>query len=362
VTKVLDVPDFKVEVDGTELVPEVARHVAEVEVISTPSLIDHVSITLANPFPELRWTHSDDATLFAEGASVVVKMGYVDKTKTVFDGEVTALTPSFRADGPSTVRVDGMSRLHWLDRGSKVRTFQDATDSEIVEQVANEAQLTPDVESTDTKHAYVVQRNQTDLAFVLERARSVRYEVATEGKKLVFRKAKEGAAKSYTLVWGNPQEAIASDDALPLRSFAPRLDGRRARSAVIVRGQDPATGEPIEERAASGDEDATMDGADSAADLSASRFGAPELVIADRPVASADEARAVARAEFNRLARRLVTGHGVSIGVADLRSGSVVDLRGIGRYSGPYYVTTATHRISTRGYETTFEVERGSIG
>ena len=355
-------PDFKLEIEGSELAPEIARHVMELEVTSSPSRIDHMSLTLANPFPELRWTHSSDATTFDEGKSIVIKMGYVDRTASMFDGEITAVTPYFPASGPSTVRVEGLSRLHWLDRGSKVRTFLDVTDSDIVEQVAREAKLTPKAESTDTKHPYIVQRGQTDLAFVLERASSVRYELATEGKALIFRKAREGETERFRLVWGDAEKAVAGDDSLPLRSFEPRLDGRGPRAAVIVRGQNAATGEAIEERAGSGDEDATMGGADTAASLSASKFSGPELVIADRPVASADEARALARAEFNRRARKLVTGRGVSIGATGLRSGSVVELEGVGRFSGAYYVTTATHRIATTGYETMFCVERGSVG
>lgn len=353
--------DFKVEIDGAALAPELARHVIELEVHSRPSTIDQFALTLANPFPELRWTHTDDADTFAEGASITIAMGYVDRTQVVFDGEITLVAPLFPESGPATVRVEGLSRLHWLDRGTKLRTFQDVTDSQIVEQIANEAQLTPKGDATQTRHPYVIQRNQTDLDFVRGRSRALRYELLVEGRELIFRKPLNGEAKRVSLVWGDPQEAFAGDDALPLRSFAPTISARRAATAVTVRGQDAVTGDPIEERAAGGDEDAGM-GDQTAADLAAGAFGDAEHVVTDPPVSSREEAAERALAEFNRRSLRLVTGRGVSIGVPELRAGSVVDLAGIGRFSGTYYLTSTTQRLGANGYETRFEVERSAFG
>jgi uncharacterized protein len=355
-------PAFQVEVEGTRLAADVTKNITSVEVRSEPSAIDHLALTLANAFPSLRWTHTEDAELFAEGASVRVQVGYVGRMQPVFDGEVTMVSPSFPESGHPTVRVEALSRLHWLDRGTKLRPFRDVTDSQIVAQVAEEAGLTPQAESTTTKHPYMLQNNQTDLVFLLERAKHLRFELLVRGRDLVFRTAQERAAKRYTLVWGNPQEGASGSDTLPLRSFSPSLNARRPVAAVVVRGHDPVTGDAIEERASSGDEDARM-GKESGADVAAGAFRAEQVVVlSDLPVASKAEAKDRARSEFNRRARQLVTGRGTSIGVPDLRSGDVVELRGIGRFSGPYYITTIAHRIGADGYRTDFGVERSGIG
>jgi uncharacterized protein len=356
-------PAFRVEVDDVELAPDVAKHVLDVEVSTQPSAIDHFSLTLANPFPELPWTHTEKGDQFAEGGSVRISLGYVDRLEPLFDGEITSVSPSFPESGAPTVRIEGLSRLHWLDQGTKMRTFQDMNDQQIFEKIAEERNLTAQSDPTPTKHRYLAQTNLSDFRFLTARARWLRFELLADGKKLIFRKANESEAKTYALVWGNPQEGLQPDaKVLPLRSFEPKLNSREPVASVVVRGQDSSTGEAIEERAGKGDEDASMGGETAADIVSSATGGPPELVISDQPVTSREEARELARAEYNRRARRLVSGHGASIGIPDLRAGNVIELRGVGRFSGLYYVTSISHRIGASGYQTSFDVERSSIG
>jgi len=56
------------------------------------------------------------------------------------------------------------------------------TDKQIAEKIAQDLGLRPDAEDTKTKHPYVIQYNQTDLAFLVERARRIRFEVLVQGK------------------------------------------------------------------------------------------------------------------------------------------------------------------------------------
>jgi phage protein D len=357
-------PAFVVEVEGSELAADVSKNITDISVTSEPSTVDHFQLTIVNPFPELPWTHDERAsTLFQEGNGIKVQMGYVDALEPLFDGEITKLSPSFPESGSPVLRVEGYSRMHRLRAASHVRTFQDVTDKAVVERIAREAKLGAKADDPGTQHRFVYQRNETDLRFLLRRARRVRYELLVEGKDLVFRKPKESTAKAFTLVWGNPQEGTQGADVFPLRSFNPILDPVAQPTAVVVRGYDTETGDAIEERATAADLDASMGGAENGAGVAETAFGADrEVVITDVPVATADEARQLARSELNRRVRRLVTGNGVSIGIPKLRAGAVVDLRGLGRFSGPYYVKSATHAIGASGYQTTFTVERSSLG
>jgi phage protein D len=354
-------PSFAVDIEGTKIAADISKNITEISVTSEPSTLDHFSLTIVNAFPDLRWTHSDDAKLFQEGNSVKVLLGYVDRVQPIFDGEITKISPSFPESGAPTVRVEGFTRLHRLQGNSKLRTFQDVTDKDVVQKIASDAKLSARAEDPGTKHRFVYQRNEDDFHFILRRARRIRYEVLAEGKELVFRKAQEGEPKSFTLVWGNPQEGLKGANILPLRSFSPTLDPTSQPSAVVVRGYDTETGDPIEERAAASDV-ASM-GAKTAPQVAEGAFGTPrEVVITDIPVATAAEAKQLAKAELNRRARRLVTGSGISIGIPDLRAGHVVELLGLGRFSGPYYVKSATHSIGSSGYQTAFTVERSSLG
>ena len=105
-----------------------------------------------------------------------------------------------------------------------------------------------------------------------------------------------------------------------------------------------------------------MGGQQSGAELTKS-FGAAALIESRRPVVSQAEAEQIARGLFNRAALELIVGGGACDGRADLRAGIVIGLRGLGkRFSGPYYVTRATHRYTAdRGYETRFQVRRTAL-
>jgi phage protein D len=355
-------PAFEVTINGSELAADVSKHIVEVSVVNEPGTLDQFNLTVANPYPSLPWTHGQGARVFREGNAVRIRMGYVGSLATLFDGEITSVGSSFPSSGTPTLAVTGYTRLHRLQGPRRTRTFQDMTDRQIVEAIAAELSLTADVEDTGPKHPYVIQYNETDLAFVSERARRIRFETLVEGKTLKFRKAKDAEKKSFTLVWGRPQAAFdPTTEVLPLRSFNPTLNLMRPLSSVVVRGQDGKTREKFEGTAGAGDEDAAM-GAETGSQAVAAAFSPRTYSVVDHPVSTQEEADQLARAIYNRSALEFVTGTGSAIGIPDLRAGSVVGLAGVGRFDGDYYVTQSTHTISNSGYATTFSVRSNAIG
>ena len=55
-------------------------------------------------------------------------------------------------------------------------------------------------------------------------------------------------------------------------------------------------------------------------------------------------------------------GSGSTVGLPDLRSGSVVEVDGLGkRFTGRYFVTGTTHGITNGGYTTQFECRREEV-
>ena len=70
----------------------------------------------------------------------------------------------------------------------------------------------------------------------------------------------------------------------------------------------------------------------------------------------------VAKAIYNDRGMGLVSGSGATIGIPDLRSGSVIELQGLGpRFSGQYYIKEATPSIGSNGYQTSFNVQRNAV-
>ncbi|HLM67595.1 MAG TPA: contractile injection system protein, VgrG/Pvc8 family, partial [Longimicrobium sp.] len=171
-------PALKVFVDGTALAPDVALHVARATVTLQRDSVDGFTLELVNPYPELPWTHGDLKDVFAPGMPVTVQMGYVDDLSPLIEGEVTRIAAAFDEGGTSTLRVSGATWLHRLQTATRTRTFLQSTDADIAQRVAQEAGLTAVVSGADTvTHPYVAQVNQTDLAFLRERARRIGCEI-----------------------------------------------------------------------------------------------------------------------------------------------------------------------------------------
>jgi phage protein D len=354
-------PAFQVQINGAQLSADISKNIEEVSVTSEKDSMNTCSLTVANTYPEMRWTHTSDATLFQEGNSVIVSMGYVDDLQEVFNGEITTVTSTFPASGAPTVKVDAKTRLHWLQGDKKTKTFQSMTDKQIAEQIGQNSKLSVQADDPQIQYDYVMQPNQTDLEFLRERARRIHFEVLVEGKTLYFRKAKEDDSEVYTLVWGNTQAGVAGGpNTLPLKSFSPTINTSHQVSKVTVRGYDPKTKQQIVGQA--GSQDTTMGRSEGGGVATANAFGrSREYVRVNIPVASQSEADDHAKAILNQRAMAFVTGTAETIGVPDLQWGKVVMVEGVGpRFSGKYYIERAVHTLGSGGYTTSLSVNSNS--
>ena len=358
-------PAFQVSVNGSNLEADISKNLQQVQVVkSKPDEHDTFSLTIVNSPPKMRWTHTHDAELFREGNTVAIKMGYADDLQDLMEGEITGINPTFPESGLPTVEVKGQSRLHWLHGDHKTRTFQNMTDKQIAEKLAQEACLEVKAEDTQVQYDYVMQPNQTDLQFLRARAKLIHFEVLVEKKTLIFRKAKETDPKIYTLVWAPVQQGLLTGpNTLPLKSFSPNMDVFKQVSQVQHRAWDYNSKQVIVGQADAGDI-TKMGGTQSGGEVRASAFRKPRQQVRVRtPAASQGELDQGTKAAYHESAMNLISGSGTTIGVPDLRSGSVVDLQGLGpRFSGQYYIDEATHTIGSNGYDVSFKVRRNSIG
>jgi uncharacterized protein len=355
-------PAFRIEVDGSRLAADVSKNIQQVTVVSRPSAVDTFTLTVANAYPKLPWTHTSDADLFKVGADVSIEMGYVDQMRNVMRGEITKLSPVFPESGVPTIGVEGHTRLHWLHGSKKTRTFQRMTDKQIVERIAQEVGLRSKAEDTQVTHEYIMQANQTDLEFVQARARRIHFEILIEDDRtLVFRRSKEDEPKAYTLVWGQVHEGFSPPaDMLPLKSFSPTMTTMNQPDEVIVRGYNPQTKREVIGRARVGDEVRRL-GDSAGPEMTQRAFNRQQQVVNVGPVSSQAEADQQARAIYNERAMQFLEGSGATIGEAGLRSGMIVDLQGLGpKFSGLYYIDEATHTLGGSGYQTSFTVKRNA--
>src|SRR5436190_8915443 len=125
-----------------------------------------------------------DRALLDFGKQFKVSLG----STVLFDGRVMALHSAFPAGAPPRIRVLADDRLQDLRMTRRTRTFTDKSDSDAIRSIASDHSLTADIDASGPTHKVLAQVNQSDLAFVRERANAVGAEVWVEGTKLCVKR------------------------------------------------------------------------------------------------------------------------------------------------------------------------------
>lgn len=339
-------PEFDIVIDGRPLPVQAEPYVIGVTVemdTELPSMFVIELTAAESQTAELPWI---DDPLFAIGKVVEIKLGYAGNVASVIIGEILSLEPEFAFDRKPSLTVRGYDRRHRLQRGSKTRTFVQQKDSEIARQIASEAGFTAQVTDSRVVHDYVIQAEQTDMAFLQERAQRLHYEILVQDKTFLFRPVAYTESARLTL-------ALADD----LLEFYPRLSAHQQVSEVTVRGWNV---KDKKERVGKGQERITMGGTTTGTALAEKAFGKAISGLSTTPTATQAETDQLATARFNALSLEFITGEGRCWGRTDLQPGTVVKLQGIGtRFSGDYYVVAVRHHYAPdRGYQTQFTVRR----
>lgn len=343
-------PEFRLRINGAVLPP-----MAQADMISV-SVLDDVGATGMFSFSLHCWDGAEmrvkwiDDDLFKEGNSVDIEMGYRDNLERLFQGEITGLEPEFPNEQAPTLTVRGYDRRHRLMGRRKTRTFLRMKDSDIANQIAGDWSLRPEVEDTRVVLDYVLQHNQTDFAFLHERAQRIGYEMVVTDRTLRFRPRQNRGSAVLTL-----------NREVELLDFSVRLSTIGQVEEVFVQGWNPKNKEEFVARSGTGDE-RPMAGSASGPMTTQRAFGGTGGTAVNAPVQSQSEADQMANSWFGEMALHYVIGHGVCIGRPDLRAGLLVEIEGLGRrFSGLYYVTSTEHRYRTNtGYRTAFTVRRNA--
>jgi phage protein D len=295
--------------------------------------------------------YSEDETTITLGQQVELWMGYADAPALtrMMIGEITAMDPQFPSSGAPTITIRGLDRLHrWRNRPHD-KTWKGKTDSEIAEAIATSNGMKAECDSTGPAQAAIPQHNQDDIAFLLERAKRINFEVYVRDDVLNFKKSREGQDPVLTLEWGTS-----------LMSFSPSLTLSKQVSKVTVRAWHPSDGRLIEKTADRSKLNAISSGGKNAGQILDEAFGeTKEEIITKEGVLSDEDAQALADSLLKRSSYAFITGNAQTVGIPTLRAGVNVKLAGLGkRFDGPYYVTESSHKIDGTGYTTSFAVRK----
>jgi phage protein D len=350
-----EAPVFKV--DG-EVKGQLARDLTHLDIEEATDGLKSLRARFANwgareGQPDESFLYLDGATLDF-GKAIEVSMGLQSDPRIVFSGVISAIEVALDEGMEPQIVVHAEDRLMDLRMTRRSRTYERQSDADIASAIASEHGLSPDTDAPGPTYDVVQQWNQSDLAFLRDRARLIQAEVWIEDDRLCFKARGSRTSTDLTLVQGND-----------LLSVQIRADLAHQRTKVHVSGYDAQARDVIDEQA----------GADAiAAEATAGRTGIAvlERAIGERvsrrvreaPLTS-EEAREWAKAEMLRRARGFVHVSAVARGQADMIVGSHVALERVGPpfEGGGYYVTRVCHtyRPAAPGFRTHFEAERATI-
>src|SRR5262249_23942870 len=145
--------------------------------------IDSFDIEINNWDADKRSFNYVDTDLFDPGKRVELSMGYYgkDRQRLMIRGEITSLRPNFQAGGQPRLTISGLTLLHRLRSKQVSKTYENLKDSRIARQIG--ARLKVDVvtdaaaENDEEVNPYLIQKNQYDILFLLERARRLGYDL-----------------------------------------------------------------------------------------------------------------------------------------------------------------------------------------
>jgi phage protein D/phage baseplate assembly protein gpV len=339
------VPAFEIKVGGRKLESSIAKSIMEITVTEHLSGPSSFSFRLNDPEFELI---DKETGPFTEGTRIEIHLGFVGKTRKMIVGEISALTADLPSSGPAVMEVQGFDLLHLLSRGTVYRQFGGESpgsglpDSEIVSQIAAEMQLQPIVKKTEKRVSPRIQNNETNLDFLQRLAQLNGYVLNGDSDSIYF-----GPVRT--------RETIPLEWRKNLVNFSPRLSTAGLVNEVIVRSWDPIRKQAILVSL-------TRDSANTVSlspaglkQVSKGSGGRSQRVI-DVAVSTFLEAKAIAESTLQNQQVTAIAGSGTCLGDPAIRAGGKLELSGIGRFTGSYFVTRVTHTMGEGGYFTSFEV------
>jgi hypothetical protein len=294
-----------------------------------------------------------DRSVVDFGKALKIEMGAGQAAGVVFDGRVMALEGHYLRDRAPEMVVLAEDRLQDLRMTRRTRTFENLSDSEVVRQIAGAHGLQVTVDLSGPTHKVVAQVNQSDLAFLRDRARAADAEVWLDGTSLYVKPRPQRGGTAITLAYG-----------ATLFEFSVTADLSGQVSGFTVAGWDVSGKQAASSRAAESAISGELNGTDSGSSILGSAIGTRDQQVVHELPADTNAARALAESYYRRTARRFVRGSGIAEGNAKIRVGANVTLSGLGgMFDGKYYVARARHLFDPRqGYRTMFDVERPGIG
>ena len=271
----------------------------------------------------------------------------------IFKGKITALEATFPEAQSPEITVLAEDALQNLRMTRRTRTFEDVSDEDVFKKIAGEYGLTPNVAVSGATHKVLAQINQSDLAFLRERARTIDAEIWLKDKELNVKMRARRNGETVKLKYKSE-----------LREFCVTADLANQRTSVNASGWDVSGKKAIKFEATDSAISSELGNDTSGIGILKNAFGERKESIVHNVPLVAEDAQNAAESFLKLLARQFVVGRGTAQPNAKLRVGAFVELENLGKlFDGKYYVAEVAHIFdNVQGFRTEFRAERSGIG
>ncbi len=301
-----------------------------------------------------------DTILAKEQSSFQVSLGY-DNPGQARHGTFIVQKPQFKyvaGGGPSTVEIVGYGEAVKLGATERREVYKKMMDSDIARMIAGRNGFAADVEATSPIYDQVIQANESDWKFLSRRALLYGYMLYVDNGTLHFHKVRP--RESGISVTGGDTPGALQSFIVQSRTF---LRGLQLTMTQI----DPVTKDDISAQSTE-----TPDAVQSRLDyknwadlVSIQGIGQPKRFIVGEGHKQTAPVLSNMINEMSKASRYVIAGSGLLHGIETLRANDFIEIGGVGRSSGKYYVTSATHQIDAGeggGYRVKFEIVRAGAG
>ena len=339
-------PRFQIRIAGVFLAADITNQVIRVKYDNDLDVASMFSLVMRNADNKLL-----DSALFDLGKTVEIHMGYGNNLQPMILGEVTSIEPEFPESGTPTITISGYDKSYRMRHNQpEPKQYRYVNDTLIAAELAVINGLIPIVDPSPIFHLQKpIMQSGSDMAFLKERALANFFEVYVWWDKLYFQFPRP-QGEAYVLEWGKS-----------LSSFSPRISSTGLAGLQVIRGYSEDLAQTIVAFAMA----PSLNIEDLVEKLGSSGFelltSLGRRVWRTHKLESPVDAFTLATSLLQDILQGLYEGTGRCIGIPDLRAGTYIEIRGIGkRFSGTYRVRKATHTIDDGGYRTSFEVTQRS--
>jgi uncharacterized protein involved in type VI secretion and phage assembly len=337
----------RIEVDGSELSPDVEDQLESALVVDRLAMPDTFSLVFRDPGRDILGRAGLEI-----GTKVKISTALAgDAPEPLISGEVTSIEADYDTLGSRAV-VRGYDLSHRLNAGRKSQTYQNVKLSDIAQQLASGAGLTAEVDDSGGTVEHVLQPNLSDLDFLYTLARRIGFDCWVDDQTLHFQKPTESskAPGEGDVDTEDPTQLVWSSNLLEFRA---RVSAVAQVSKVTVRGWDTET-----KKAVIGKADVTATNASldlSPSDL-ADKVGGKTLVVVNRPVGDQTTADALAKARAEQVGSAAFEATAVAIGSPSLKAGTAVSISGVDpTLEGKWVISSTRHEFGAGAYRTHLE-------